>query len=142
MTLGDRIGLTIQRMVVFIGIELLIIYNNYLTQRDLIKQVIKTHMTRKQQTMLRDFFNRTSDPVVILYGTFILFANDCAKRLFADSHCEEVESDKRIFKVFEESASLHNLEMSSVGESKMNLTDFVNDQSKLENLLVSPSLNS
>lgn len=44
---ADSIGITIQRMVIFIGAELLIIYNNYLAQRDLITQVIKTHLIKQ-----------------------------------------------------------------------------------------------
>jgi hypothetical protein len=36
LTLKGSINICIQRMVVFAGVELLIVYNNYMTQRDLI----------------------------------------------------------------------------------------------------------
>ena len=81
LTRADNIAIFGQRLVVFIGAELLIVYNNYLAQRDLITQVIKTHMTRQQQTMLRSFFKHSNDPILVVLNSKVLYANEAAKAL-------------------------------------------------------------
>ena len=103
MPLSETIAICIQRLVVFIGVEVLIVYNNYTQQRALITQVIKTHMTQKQQALLRDYFEKSQDPVFVIFGTLILFVNKSAKALFKTGNIAQLESSSKLFRVYEES---------------------------------------
>jgi DNA polymerase III delta subunit len=93
-------------------------------------------MTKQQQTMLREYFEKSQEPVFVILGTLILFVNQSAKALFDTNDLYELECTSKSFRVFEES---HDFDGSTDSHQYMSLLDFIHAPTGLKEMLVSPS---
>lgn len=92
--------------------------------------------------MLREFFEKSQEPVFVILGTLILFVNQSAKALFDTNDLYELECTSKSFRVFEESHDFDGSASSTDSHQYMSLLDFIHAPTGLKEMLVSPSSSS